>query len=360
MAYFPYTRFDFDSTVNYYSPLTFDYTDTDEVKVIISDVNGNSEKLTYGIDYTLESSRIKINSPDTLGTKYSMTATKLFAIRMLGETTTPEFNYGVYLDVKKVQSALKSMALQIAELQMISENTVKLSYEEWKSTYDNPLIVIPTKTGRADKVFTFDSEGNVCMQSASDFIPGLNAIVAAVVESKNAAAQSAQEALGAEEDVALMKASVETSKVELEAEISTAYTEIESKRTEALSVINSAESETLSAIALDKAEALLAVQSQQAISIEAVQTQETSSKASLEGYEEQCKAYAESAAESAEKADTGNFYTKSETNALLDLKANTTDVDSKIAIVESNLPFVIQDGQLYIKYQLAEAENTIE
>ncbi len=301
MAYFPYTRFDFDSAVNYYSPLTFDYTDTEEVKVIISDVDGNSEKLTYGIDYTLESSRIKINSPDTLGTKYSMTVTKLFAIRMLGETATPEFNYGVYLDVKKVQSALESMALQIAELQMISGNTVRLSYEEWNNNYDNPIIIIPTATGRANKVFTFDSNGNVLMQSATDFIPGLNQIVAAVTESKNAAAQSAQAAQDAEDDVVLMKASIETSKTELEGEITTAYTEIESKKTEAIT---------------------------------AVKSQETTSKAVLQSYETSCKAYADSAEASADRIDADEFYTK-------------TEVDDKLANVETNLPLEMNsDGKL--------------
>lgn len=324
MAYFPYTRFDFSSSVNYYSPLTFDYSDTSKVKVIISDADGKSEKLTYGTDYTLESSRIKINSPSTLGSKYSMTITKLFAIRMNGATATPEFDYGIYLDVKKVQSALESMALQVAELQMISENTVKLSYEEWQDTYDNPLILIPTKSGRANKVFSFDSNGNVVMKTPSDFIPELEQIIQSINASKTAAASSASAAATSETNA---KNSEDNAKA---SEVASKASETNAKASETASATSEAKAKSSEDNTLaykDTAKSYMdtaeTYKDMAVASASAAATSETNAAAS-----------AAAAAESADRIDADEFYTK-------------TEVDDKLANVETNLPLEMNiEGQL--------------
>lgn len=168
MAYFPYSRFDFDASRNYYYPLTFDYDSKDKVSVIVSDEKGKSVSLTEGADYTLEGDRINLLSPKTLSTKHSLTITKIFAIRFSGICVTPEFQYGIYLDVKKIQNTLEAMALQLAEVQMTSENSVKLAYEEWKDNTPDPIVQIPTVRERAGRYMAFDDNGRALMISDAD------------------------------------------------------------------------------------------------------------------------------------------------------------------------------------------------
>lgn len=168
MSYFPYTRFDFLTTENYYYPLTFEYDDRDKVSIIVSDEKGVSKALEYGSDYTLEGDKINILYPSKLNQKYLLDITKIYAIRFSGICETPEFQYGVYLDVKKVQKTLENMALQIAEVQMTSENSVKLAYEEWDNANEEPLVQIPTKKERANNFFAFDTNGRVLMVRMAD------------------------------------------------------------------------------------------------------------------------------------------------------------------------------------------------
>ena len=111
---------------------------------LFSDEKGVSKALEYESDYTLEGDKINILYPQGLNQKYLLDITKIYAIRFSGICETPEFQYGVYLDVKKVQKTLENMALQIAEVQMTSENSVKLAYEEWDNANEEPLVQIPT------------------------------------------------------------------------------------------------------------------------------------------------------------------------------------------------------------------------
>ncbi len=178
MSYFPYTRFDFNSTQNYYYPLTFDYVDNNTVIVIISDASGQSKTLEYGTDYTLEGAQINILNPGTLETKYSLTITKIFAIRYLGEFEAPEFNYGTYLDVKKVQRALKTISLHLSELRMIYGNTFVLPYEEWKEGESSDLTV-PTKEDRVNKILAFDENGKLAPILSTDIEQKLSEALAA-------------------------------------------------------------------------------------------------------------------------------------------------------------------------------------
>lgn len=168
MAYFPYTRFDFREDSSYYYPLTFEYDNLDKVKVIVSNVKGQSISLAYGVDYTLENDRVHILNPSFLKTKYSLDITKIFAIRFSGICVTPEFNYGIYIDVKKIQRTLEAMSLQLAEVQMTSENSVKLAYEEWDNSNEDPVVQIPTISERAGRIMAFDGEGKVLMVRDAD------------------------------------------------------------------------------------------------------------------------------------------------------------------------------------------------
>lgn len=169
MDYFPYTRFDFKSSENYYYPLTFSYDDnTDKVRIIVADAKGVSYVLSYGTDYTLEGDRINILTPGNLALKYSIDITKIFAIRVSGTCETPEFNYGIYLDVKKVQYTLEAMALQLAEVQMEAGNSVKLPYEEWKEDNTNPDLIMPTSSERAGRIMGFDENGKALMIREAD------------------------------------------------------------------------------------------------------------------------------------------------------------------------------------------------
>ena len=168
MSYFPYTRFDFLVSENYYYPLTFEYDDRDKVSIVVSDEKGVSKALEYGSDYTLEGDKINILYPQGLNQKYLLDITKIYAIRFSGICETPEFQYGVYLDVKKVQKTLENMALQIAEVQMTSENSVKLAYEEWDNANEEPLVQIPTVKERANNFFAFDTNGRVLMVRMAD------------------------------------------------------------------------------------------------------------------------------------------------------------------------------------------------
>ncbi len=168
MAYFPYTRFDFREDTSYYYPLTFEYDNLDKVKVVVSNVKGQAISLTYGVDYTLESDKVHILNPSFLKTKYSLEITKIFAIRFSGICVTPEFNYGVYVDVRKIQKTLEAMSLQLAEVQMTSENSVKLAYEEWENSNEDPVVQIPTISERAGRIMAFDGEGKVLMIREAD------------------------------------------------------------------------------------------------------------------------------------------------------------------------------------------------
>lgn len=169
MAYFPYSRFDFELDKQYYYPLAFDYDDVDKVIVIVSDTTGRSSSLTRGDDYTLDGDRINILlTPTQLCRKYSLEITKIFAIRFSGICVTPEFNYGVYLDVKKIQNTLEAMARQLAEVQMTSENSVKLAYEEWENSNVDPVVQIPTVRERAGRIFAFDDDGRAIMIRDAD------------------------------------------------------------------------------------------------------------------------------------------------------------------------------------------------
>lgn len=169
MAYFPYTRFDFKSSENYYFPLTFSYdNDTEKVRVIVADEKGTSYPLTYGADYTIEGDRIYIIAPLKLPMKYNLDITKIFAIRISGICVTPEFDYGIYLDVKKVQHTLEAMALQLAEVQMAAGNSVKLPYEEWKEDNTGTELIMPTSSERAGRIMGFDGEGRALMIREAD------------------------------------------------------------------------------------------------------------------------------------------------------------------------------------------------
>lgn len=168
MAYFPCTRFDFREDTSYYYPLTFEYDNLDKVKVVVSNVKGQAISLTYGVDYTLESDKVHILNPSFLKTKYSLEITKIFAIRFSGICVTPEFNYGVYVDVRKIQKTLEAMSLQLAEVQMTSENSVKLAYEEWENSNEDPVVQIPTISERAGRIMAFDGEGKVLMIREAD------------------------------------------------------------------------------------------------------------------------------------------------------------------------------------------------
>lgn len=168
MKYFPYSRFDFNSNTTYYSPLSFKYDGREQVRVIISNVEGVAYSLEYGSDYTLEGDKIKMLKPSTLEKKYKITPTKIFAVRFSGICDTPEFQYGVYLDVKKVQRTLESMALQLAEVQMNSVNSIKIAYEEWHGDGVDPTVQIPTKTERAGKYMAFGSDGRVLMVAPAE------------------------------------------------------------------------------------------------------------------------------------------------------------------------------------------------
>lgn len=169
MDYFPYTRFDFKSSENYYYPLTFSYdNNADKVRVIIADAKGVSYVLSYGTDYTLEGDRINILAPIKLPMKYGIDITKVFAIRVSGICETPQFNYGIYLDVKKVQHTLEAMALQLAEVQMEAGNSVKLPFEEWKEDNTNPDLIMPTSSERAGRILGFDESGKALMIREAD------------------------------------------------------------------------------------------------------------------------------------------------------------------------------------------------
>ena len=179
MLLYPYSRFDFDSTQNYYSPITFEYSENSDVKVIISDASGQSTVLTYGTDYTLENSRINLLDPSNLSTKYSLTITKLFAIRILGKFEAPEFNYGVYLDVKKVQKALETISLHLQELKMLNRNSFKIPYEEWTEDEDIYDLIVPTKADRACKILAFDENGELAPILSTDIEQKLSEALAA-------------------------------------------------------------------------------------------------------------------------------------------------------------------------------------
>ncbi len=169
MAYFPYSRFDFALDKQYYYPLSFDYDNNDKVNVVVADETGRSSSLTEGDDYTLEGDRINLLvTPRQLCRKYNLTITKVFAIRFSGICVTPEFTYGIYLDVKKIQNTLEAMALQLAEVQMTSENSVKLAYEEWENSNVDPTVQIPTIRERAGRIFAFDDDGKAIMIRDAD------------------------------------------------------------------------------------------------------------------------------------------------------------------------------------------------
>lgn len=184
MDYFPYTRFDFNSTQNYYYPLTFDYdNDRDKVRVIVADAKGVSYTLDYGLDYTLESDVINVIAPSSLPRKYQIDITKIFAIRISGICVTPEFNYGVYLDVKKVQHTLEAMALQLAEVQMEAGNSVKLPFEEWKEDNTNPYLIMPTVSERAGRILGFDESGKALMIREADLAETMQKYIKAAKDS---------------------------------------------------------------------------------------------------------------------------------------------------------------------------------
>lgn len=78
MSYFPYTRFDFLVSENYYYPLTFEYGDRDKDSIVVSDEQGISKALEYGSDYTLECDKINILYPSKLNQKYLLDITKIY------------------------------------------------------------------------------------------------------------------------------------------------------------------------------------------------------------------------------------------------------------------------------------------
>ena len=137
--------------------------------------------------------------------------------------------------------------------------------------------------------------------------------------SEENAATSASNTLISENKVSSMKASIEASKAELEGEIETAHTEIAQEKADAITAITDKKTEALNEMEVYRTES--------ATSAANAKTSETNAKTS----EDNAKRWAELAEE---KADTSNFYSKSEvdekfTNAETKLQNNTTiTVDS--------------------------------
>ena len=300
MLLYPYSRFDFDSTQNYYSPITFEYSENSDVKVIISDASGQSMVLTYGTDYTLEDSQIHLLDASSLNDKYSLTISKLFAIRILGKFEAPEFSYGVYLDVKKVQNAFETISLHLQELKMLSRNTFKIPYEEWTEDEDVYDLIVPTKADRANRILAFDANGELAPILSTDIEQKLSEALAAeertlvyrdeastyALTATTKASEASTSADNAKTSEINAKAS-ETAVTEMKDSFtstyntaitnignaqSTAETAIATAKTEAVSAVNTAENNALSAILYDKSEALSAISTAESEALTEVST----------------------------------------------------------------------------------------
>ena len=194
MTTFPFTRFDYTGATTY-SPIGFEYEDPSQVQVIIADQMGRPQTLTYNLDYTVDRSDDSITlSPDR---HWDVEPEKVFVMRNTATSDSPVFPQGVYLDVRKVQQALETMRLQISEVKMSADNSIKLSAQDWhREGADNP-VTIPPADKRAGRILAFDDDGNVLMVLTTDI------------------EQKLQDALQAETNSVAIKESVDESKAEV-------------------------------------------------------------------------------------------------------------------------------------------------
>ena len=211
-----FTRFDYVSGTTTYGPVGFEYSDPSQIKVVLADDMGRTQTLRYNVDYTVASGKVTISS----GAPIAIEPVKILAMRDTLVSDSPEFQHGIYLDVKKVQTSLATMKGQIEELRLNSDNSVKVAVQEWhEEGKDNPLAIPPLEQ-RKGRIMAFDEAGNFSMPLVNDVRQNLQQALEAEANSIQIAGQveaARDEAVQAKVDAIAAKVATEGKISEAEA-----------------------------------------------------------------------------------------------------------------------------------------------
>lgn len=278
MNTFPYTRYDYTGAETY-SPIGFSFNDPSQLKVILADVNGTPRTLEHGIDYTVSGNSVTL-SP---GRDWGIMPEKVFILKDTPAFDSPSFTNGVYLDVKKVQTALEAMNAQINELKVTTGNSVKFSLQEWHDVDEDDPFTIPPKEKRVGRILAFDENGNALMVLTTDIDQKLDQALAAenaAINAKDEALQAKSDAEGyalrselAKSEAVRAEASANTLLSSIEEKTQASIESIESKRDSSLNAVQSETSASVARITTERDGAVTAIGNARVASVQALEDQ---------------------------------------------------------------------------------------